>query len=66
MTDRTTLHLEDTLGVTSSSIKTLNVAVLEGRLRCLGSIAIEFVYTAHGRLCSHIGCHEGINSKVRG
>ncbi|HLJ56830.1 MAG TPA: inositol monophosphatase family protein [Chthonomonadaceae bacterium] len=59
--DRTAIHGEDTLGMTSSSVKTLNPWVLEGRIRCIGSIAIEFVYTAHGRLCSHVGCHEGIN-----
>ena len=61
MTDRASIHLEDTLGLTSSAIKSLNVSALEGRIRCVGSIAIEFVYTAHGRLCSHIGCYEGIN-----
>ena len=59
--DRTSIHLEDTLGLTSSSLKSLDLSALEGRIRCLGSIAIEFVYTAHGRLCSHIGCYEGIN-----
>jgi myo-inositol-1(or 4)-monophosphatase len=59
--DRSSIHVEDTLGFTSSASKTLDVSVLEGRLRCLGSIAIEFVYTAHGRLCSHVGCYEGIN-----
>ncbi len=59
--DRSTIHLETTLGFTSSAVKTLNVSAIKGRIRCLGSIAIEFVYTAHGRLCSHVGCHEGIN-----
>jgi myo-inositol-1(or 4)-monophosphatase len=60
-TDRTAVGGEDTVGFTSSATKTLNVEALKGRVRCLGSIAVEFVYTAHGRLCSHVGCHEGIN-----
>jgi myo-inositol-1(or 4)-monophosphatase len=59
--DRSSIHLEDTLGFTSSATKTLDVSKVAGRVRCLGSIAIEFVYTAHGRLCSHVGCYEGIN-----
>jgi len=59
--DRTTIHPEDTLGFTSSAAKKLNIAALAGRIRCMGSIAIEFVYTAHGRLCSHVGGSEGIN-----
>lgn len=59
--DRTTIHVEDTLGFTSSAVKKLDVSVIKGRIRCIGSIAIEFVYTAHGRLCSHVGAYEGIN-----
>ena len=59
--DRSVIHPEDTLGFTSGAVKTLNVEDVEGRIRCIGSIAIEFVYTAHGRLCSHVGRHEGIN-----
>ena len=61
VTDRTTIHGEDTLGFTSGAAKALDISVLEGRVRCIGSIAIEFVYTAHGRLCSHVGSREGIN-----
>jgi fructose-1,6-bisphosphatase/inositol monophosphatase family enzyme len=59
--DRTSIHPEDTLGFTSSQAKKLNIGALAGRIRCIGSIAIEFVYAAHGRLCSHVGGSEGIN-----
>jgi len=59
--DRDTIHLEDTLGFTSTAIKTLNVSALAGRIRCLGSIAAEVVYAARGTLCSHVGCREGAN-----
>lgn len=59
--DREALHLEDTLGFTSSAMKTLDVSALIGRLRCLGSIATEVVYAARGSLCSHVGCYEGAN-----
>lgn len=59
--DRDSIHLEDTLGFTSTAIKTLNVGALAGRIRCLGSIAAELVYAARGTLCSHVGCHEGAN-----
>jgi myo-inositol-1(or 4)-monophosphatase len=60
-TDRETLHSEDTLGFTSSAIKTLGISGLIGRVRCLGSIAAEVVYAARGSLCSHVGCYEGAN-----
>jgi myo-inositol-1(or 4)-monophosphatase len=59
--DRTSLHPEDTVGFTSSAIKTLNASQLVGRIRCLGSIATEVVYAARGSLCSHVGCYEGAN-----
>lgn len=59
--DRDSLHPEDTLGFTSSAVKTLEVSGLMGRIRCLGSIATEVVYAARGTLCSHVGCHEGAN-----
>ena len=59
--DRDSIHHEDTLGFTSSAIKTLNVSALPGRIRCLGSIAAEVVYAARGTLCSHVGCYEGAN-----
>lgn len=59
--ERDSIHSEDTLGFTSSSIKRVDVSGLRGRIRCLGSIAAEVVYTARGTLCSHIGCFEGLN-----
>src|SRR6185369_601074 len=58
--DRESLHIEDTICVTSNSLKTLNTEVLAGRLRCLGSIAAELCYTARGSMCATIGLHEGI------
>lgn len=61
VTDRSSLHLEDTVGFTSSSNKTLDVSGITGRIRCLGSIAAEIAYTARGALCSHVGCYEGAN-----
>lgn len=59
--DRSSLHPEDTVGFTSSANKTLDVSKITGRIRCLGSIAAEVAYTAHGKLCSHVGCREGAN-----
>ncbi len=59
--ERTAFHAEDTLGFTSGAIKTLDVTALPGRIRCLGSIATEVIYTARGALCCHSGCFEGIN-----
>ncbi len=59
--DRDDLHHEDTLGFTSTAIKTLDVTALTGRIRCLGSIAAEVAYTANGSFCSHVGINEGIN-----
>lgn len=57
--DRNKLHAEDTLGFTSAAIKNLDVSVLRGRLRCLGSIALDIVYTAKGSLCCLVGWSEG-------
>lgn len=59
--DRDSIHVEDTLGFTSSAVKNLNLSALPGRIRCLGSIAAEVVYAARGALCSHVGCYEGAN-----
>ncbi len=59
--DRDDLHHEDTLGFTSTALKTLDVSGLTGRLRCLGSIAAEVAYTAKGAFCSHVGINEGAN-----
>lgn len=57
--DRDQIHVEDTLGFTSGAIKKLETSVLEGRLRCLGSIAADIAYTARGTLCSLVGWNEG-------
>lgn len=59
--DRTEIHREDTVGFTSSVTKVLPLSRIAGRVRCIGSIAIECVYTAHGRLCSHVAQYEGLN-----
>jgi fructose-1,6-bisphosphatase/inositol monophosphatase family enzyme len=58
--DRGHLHVEDTICLTSNSMKTLNTEVINGRLRCIGSIATELAYTARGNLCATVGLHEGI------
>ena len=58
--DRDALHVEDTICLTSNSLKTLNTEALAGRLRCLGSIANELAYTARGNFCATVGLHEGI------
>jgi len=58
--DRDSLHVEDTLCLTSNSLKTLNTEAVAGRLRCVGSIATELCYTARGNLCGTVGLHEGI------
>ena len=57
--DRDRLHAEDTLGFTSAAIKNLDTSPLRGRLRCLGSIALDIAYTAQGALCSLVGWSEG-------
>ncbi len=57
--DRDSLHPEDTLGFTSGAIKKLNPQNLVGRLRCLGSIAMDIAYTANGSLCCLVGLNEG-------
>lgn len=54
-------HREDTLGLTSNSIKRNDSSAFPGRIRSLGSIAAEVCYTARGSLCAHVGSHEGIN-----
>lgn len=59
--DRDMLHHEDTLGFTSTAIKTLDISSLTGRIRCLGSVAAEVAYAANGAFCSHVGINEGIN-----
>lgn len=51
---------EDTVCLTSTSMKTLNTEVFNARLRCLGSIAAELVYTARGALRATIGVTEGV------
>jgi myo-inositol-1(or 4)-monophosphatase len=58
--DRDDLEIEDTLCMTSNSLKTLTAEAIPGRLRCLGSIAAELAYTARGSLCATVGLHEGI------
>jgi len=58
--DRDSLHVEDTICMTSNSLKTLNTEAVIGRLRCLGSIATELAYTARGNFCATVGLHEGI------
>jgi fructose-1,6-bisphosphatase/inositol monophosphatase family enzyme len=57
--DRDRLHPEDTLGFTSAAIKNLDSSALRGRLRCLGSIAADIVYTARGSLGCLVGWSEG-------
>ncbi len=57
--DRQELHREDTIGFTSGAIKRLDTSLLEGRIRCFGSIATDICYTARGSLVSLVGMHEG-------
>jgi myo-inositol-1(or 4)-monophosphatase len=57
--DRDAIHVEDTLGFTSTAIKRLDCSGLAGRLRCLGSIAADIAYTARGSLCCLVGWNEG-------
>lgn len=64
--DRDTIHVEDTVCLTSNSLKTLNTEVIAGRLRCLGSIATELAYTARGNFCATIGLYEGIVDMAAG
>ncbi|HSV73080.1 MAG TPA: inositol monophosphatase [Chthonomonadales bacterium] len=54
------LHPEDMVTLTSSALKTLNTEALVCRLRCIGSIATELVYTARGHLRGVVGLREGI------
>ncbi|MCS6777895.1 MAG: inositol monophosphatase [Chloroherpetonaceae bacterium] len=65
-TDRTACHPEDTLGFTSRAVKMLNTVGLQGRIRCLGSIAADLVYTARGTLCCLIGWNEGFYDMAAG
>lgn len=65
-TDRESLHAEDTLGFTSSALKTLDTSRLTGRIRCLGSIAADIAYTARGSLCCLIGQFEGAYDMAAG
>ena len=58
--DRESLHVEDTICLTSNSSKTLNTEAINGRIRCFGSIAAELLYTAKGNLRATVGLHEGI------
>jgi len=57
--DRDSLHVEDTLGFTSTAIKRLDVSQLRGRVRCLGSIAADIAYAARGSVCCLVGWNEG-------
>jgi fructose-1,6-bisphosphatase/inositol monophosphatase family enzyme len=59
-TDRDTLHFEDTVVLTSNAAKTLNPEAVTGRIRCLGSIALEMVNAAADRVCAVVGLREGI------
>ena len=59
-TDRDSIGIEDTICFSSNSAKTLNTEAIAGRIRCLGSIANELIYTARGNLCAAVGLHEGI------
>jgi fructose-1,6-bisphosphatase/inositol monophosphatase family enzyme len=59
-TDRESLHVEDTICFTSNALKTLNIEAVAGRIRSLGSIAIELLYTARGNLTAAVGLREGI------
>lgn len=58
--DRDELHVEDTICLTSNTLKTLNSEAIVGRIRALGSIAAELVYTARGNLTATVGLSEGI------
>jgi myo-inositol-1(or 4)-monophosphatase len=53
------LH-EDTICLTSNCIKGLETKDMMGRIRCVGTIAMELAYTARGSLRATVGLHEGI------
>ncbi len=57
--DHAEFNQEDTLGFTSGAIKNLATARITGRLRCIGSIAGDILYTASGALCCLVGYREG-------
>jgi myo-inositol-1(or 4)-monophosphatase len=57
--DRDRFHAEDTLGFTSGAIKKIDTYLLEGRLRCIGSIAADIAYVARGALTCIVGWTEG-------
>lgn len=59
-TDREELHIEDTLGFTSSAVRYLPIDRVTGRIRCMGSIALDIAYTARGSYCSLVGWREGV------
>lgn len=52
--------VEDPICLSSNGLKSINVEAVNGKLRSLGSIAIEFVYTARGNLAATVGLYEGI------
>ncbi|MEP6755436.1 MAG: inositol monophosphatase family protein, partial [Chthonomonadales bacterium] len=58
--DRDSLHVEDTICVTSNAAKSLNIEAINGRIRCFGSIATELCYTARGNITATLGLKEGI------
>lgn len=59
-TDRDSLHVEDTICLTSNALKSLNSEAINGRIRSFGSIATELCYTARGNVCATVGLKEGI------
>jgi myo-inositol-1(or 4)-monophosphatase len=58
--DLPSIHVEDTLCLTSNALKVLNTEDVSCRIRCLGSIAGELAFTASGRLRGVVGLYEGI------
>ena len=58
--DHSSIHVEDTLCLTSNALKVLNTEDVSCRLRSLGSIAGELVFTASSRLRGVVGLYEGI------
>jgi len=58
--DQDSLHVEDTVCMTSNAAKSLGIEALPSRIRAFGSIAAELAYTARGNLCATIGLREGI------
>lgn len=58
--DAVGVAVEDPIGLSSNALKSVNIEAINGKLRSLGSIAIEFLYTARGNLAATIGLYEGI------